>query len=140
MYIYIYIYGKIHTKNILWADLKWGNSGQERSEGCYCRCQNRYRASLTNKIQKMTTQKTPMMSINLRPSGEKAQHQDWSRSLQSVIGKTIDNQSNKGIYTYNLNNALFLHISQSHYNFDLNSAKMLIYIHNKSLIRSFEVL
>ena len=38
----------------------------------------------------------------------------------------------------NLNNALFLHISQSNHNFDFNSAKMLIYIHNKSLRRIFE--
>ena len=38
----------------------------------------------------------------------------------------------------NLNNALFLHISQSKHNFDFNSAKMLIYIHNKSLWRIFE--
>ena len=38
----------------------------------------------------------------------------------------------------NSNNALFLHISQSNHNFDLNSAKMLIYIHNKSLRQIFE--
>ena len=38
----------------------------------------------------------------------------------------------------NLNNALFQHISQSNHNFDLNSAKMLIYIHNKRLRRIFE--
>ena len=38
----------------------------------------------------------------------------------------------------NLNNALFLHISKSNHNLDFNSAKMLIYIHNKSLRRIFE--
>ena len=38
----------------------------------------------------------------------------------------------------NSNNALFLHISQSNYNFDFNSAQMLIYIHIKSLRRIFE--
>ena len=38
----------------------------------------------------------------------------------------------------NSNNALFLHISQSNHKFDFNSAKMLIYIHNKSLKRIFE--
>ena len=38
----------------------------------------------------------------------------------------------------NLNNALFQHISQSNHNFDFNSAKMLIYIHNKRLRRIFE--
>ena len=37
------------------------------------------------------------------------------------------------------NNALFLHISQSNHNFDFNSAKMFIYIHNKSLRQIFEV-
>ena len=31
----------------------------------------------------------------------------------------------------NLNNALFQHISQSYLNFDFNSAKIPIYIHNK---------
>ena len=36
------------------------------------------------------------------------------------------------------NNALFLHISQSNHYFDFNSAKMLIYIHNKSPRRIFE--
>ena len=36
------------------------------------------------------------------------------------------------------NNALFLLISQSNHNFDFNSAKMLIYIHNKGLWRIFE--
>ena len=33
---------------------------------------------------------------------------------------------------------LFKHISQSNPNFDFNSAKMLIYIHNESLRRIFE--
>ena len=33
----------------------------------------------------------------------------------------------------NSNNALFLHIPQSNHNFDFNSAKMLIYIYDKSL-------
>ena len=37
-----------------------------------------------------------------------------------------------------LNNALFQRISQSNHNFDFNSAKMLIYIHNKRLRRIFE--
>ena len=32
----------------------------------------------------------------------------------------------------NLNNALLQHISQTNNNFDFNSSKMLIYIHNKS--------
>ena len=35
------------------------------------------------------------------------------------------------------NKALFLYVSQSNHNFDFNSAKMLIYIHNKSLRRIF---
>ena len=39
----------------------------------------------------------------------------------------------------NLNNTLLQHISQSNHNFDFNSAKMLIYIHNKRLRRIFEV-
>ena len=38
----------------------------------------------------------------------------------------------------NLNNALFQHISQSNHNFDFNSAKMLLYIHNKRFRRIFE--
>ena len=38
----------------------------------------------------------------------------------------------------NSNNALFLHISQFNHNLDFYSAKMLIYIHNKSLWRIFE--
>ena len=38
----------------------------------------------------------------------------------------------------NSNNALFLHISQSNHNFDFNSVKMLIYVHNKTLRRIFE--
>ena len=38
----------------------------------------------------------------------------------------------------NLNNVLFQHISWSNHNFDFNSAKMLIYIHHKSLRRIFE--
>ena len=38
----------------------------------------------------------------------------------------------------NLNNALFQHISQSNHNFDFNSAKMLIYIHNKRVRQIFE--
>ena len=38
----------------------------------------------------------------------------------------------------NLNNALFQHISQSNHNFDFNSAKMFIYIHNKRLGPIFE--
>ena len=38
----------------------------------------------------------------------------------------------------NLNNALFQHISQSNHNFDFNSAKMLMYIHNKRLRRILE--
>ena len=38
----------------------------------------------------------------------------------------------------NSNNALFLHISPSYHNFDFNSAKMLVYIHNKSLRWIFE--
>ena len=33
----------------------------------------------------------------------------------------------------NLNNALLQHIFQSNHNFDFNSAKILIYIHNKRL-------
>ena len=37
----------------------------------------------------------------------------------------------------NLNIALFQHISQSNHNFDFNSAKMLIYIHNKRLRQIF---
>ena len=37
-----------------------------------------------------------------------------------------------------LNNALFQHISQSNHNFDFNSAKMFIYIHNKRIRRIFE--
>ena len=36
------------------------------------------------------------------------------------------------------NYALFQHISQSNYNFDFNSAKMLIYIYHKTLRRIFE--
>ena len=38
----------------------------------------------------------------------------------------------------NLNNALFQHISQSNHNFDFNSAKMLIYTHNKRLKPIFQ--
>ena len=38
----------------------------------------------------------------------------------------------------NLKNAVLLHISQSNHNFDFNSAKILSYIHNKSLSRIFE--
>ena len=38
----------------------------------------------------------------------------------------------------NWNNAMFQHISQTNHNFDFNSAKMLIYIHNKILRRIFE--
>ena len=44
----------------------------------------------------------------------------------------------KDIRIGNSNNALFLHISQSKHNFDFNSMKMLIYIHNKSLRWIFE--
>ena len=38
----------------------------------------------------------------------------------------------------NSDNALFQHISQYNHNFDFNSAKILIYIHNKNLRRIFE--
>ena len=55
------------------------------------------------------------------------------------IGETSRNlhihlkEHKRDIRIGNLNNVLFLHISQSNPNFDFNSAKMLIYIHNKSL-------
>ena len=60
------------------------------------------------------------------------------------IGETSRNlhvhlkEHKRDIRIGNLNNALFLHISQSSHNFDFNSAKMLIYFHNKSLKRIFE--
>ena len=38
----------------------------------------------------------------------------------------------------NSNNALLVHTSQHNHNIDLNSAKMLTYIHNKNLRRIFE--
>ena len=47
-------------------------------------------------------------------------------------------KNTKDIRIGNLNNALFLHISQSNHNFNFNSAKMLIYIHNKSLRQIFK--
>ena len=60
------------------------------------------------------------------------------------IGKTSQNlhvrlkEHKRNIRIGKSNNALFLHISQSNHNFNFNSAKMLIYIHNKSLRRIFE--
>ena len=60
------------------------------------------------------------------------------------IGETSRNlhvrlKEHKGdIRIGNLNNALFLHISQSNHNFNFNSVKMLIYIQNESLRRIFE--
>ena len=60
------------------------------------------------------------------------------------IGKTSRNfhvhlkEHKRDIRIDNSNKALFLHISQSNHNFDFNSAKMLIYIHNKTLRRIFE--
>ena len=44
----------------------------------------------------------------------------------------------RDIRSGSLNNALFQHISQTNHNFDFISAKMLIYIHNKSRRRIFE--
>ena len=60
------------------------------------------------------------------------------------IGETSRNlhvrlkEHKRDIRIGNSNNALFRHISQSNHDFDFNSAKMLIYIHNKSLRRIFE--
>ena len=60
------------------------------------------------------------------------------------IGKTSRNlhvglkEHKRDIRIGNWNNALFLDISQSNHNFDFNSAKMLVYIHNKRLRRIFE--
>ena len=60
------------------------------------------------------------------------------------IGETSQNlhvclkEPKRDIRIGNLNNALFQHISQSNHNFDFNSVKMLIYIHNKRLRRIFK--
>ena len=60
------------------------------------------------------------------------------------IGETSRNlnvrlkEHKRDIRIGNLNNTLFLHISQSNHNFDFNSAKRLIYLHDKSLRRIFE--
>ena len=47
-------------------------------------------------------------------------------------------EQKKDIRIGNSNNALFLHISQFNHNFDFNSSKMFIYIHDKSLRQIFE--
>ena len=63
---------------------------------------------------------------------------------RKYIGKTSRNlhvrlkEHKRDVRIGNLNNALFQHISQSNHNFDFNSAKMLISIHNKRLRRIFE--
>ena len=54
------------------------------------------------------------------------------------ITNIYNSEHKRDIRIGNLNNALFLHISQSNHNFDFKSAKMLIYIHNKSLRQIFE--
>ena len=60
------------------------------------------------------------------------------------IGETSRNlhvclkEHKRDIRIGNLNNALFQQISQSNHNLNFNSAKLLIYIHNKRLRKIFE--
>ena len=58
---------------------------------------------------------------------------ETSRNLQVRL-----KEKKRDIRIDNSNNALFLHISQSNNNFDFNSAKILICIHNKSQRQIFE--
>ena len=56
--------------------------------------------------------------------------------MAKIITHRFVKEHKRDIRIGKLNNVLFLHISQSNHNF--NSAKMFIYIHNKSLRRIFE--
>ena len=79
----------------------------------------------------------------LTKNGIYCSYLNWIYSTTEKYHKNLNlhtclKEHKRDIKAANLNNIL-VHISQPNHNFDYNSAKILIYIHNKRLRRTFEV-
>ena len=116
---------------------------------------NSFSHSITNNLNKLNIKTNSLPSKTIR----ELVHSSPQRNIFSdagvycihckdcklkYIGETSQNlhvrlkEHKRDIRIGNSNNTLFLHISQSNHNFDFKSAKMFIYIHDKSLRRIFE--
>ena len=80
-----------------------------------------------NKVSNASVYCIPCRNCKLKYIGE------MSRKLH-----TRSKEHKRDIRVGNLNNTLLQHISHSDHDLDFNSAKMLIYIHNKKLRRIFK--